>query len=627
MDKNTVIGFILMAAVLIGFSIYNQPSEAEIARQQQLRDSLELVRQQQEEAKQQVKVEAEKKIQAEAKDSTSVLFQAAQGTEQEIMLENELVKITLNTKGGVPTKAELKNYKNQDRVTNIELFTDKDDKFSLAIEGKNENILTEDLFFTPTNVTDSSAVMSLPLGNGHIDFIYKLSADNYILDMEIKAVDVSNYFSPNMNKLSVNLHEKAKQLEKGYSFENRYSSLTYKESNGGTDYLSETSDDEEEIEKPLDWMAFKNQFFSIVLIADQNLEKASLKSKQLEKNSGYLKEYSATANTFFDPTGKQSTNLQLYFGPNHFKTLQAANQFSLSKKDLDLEQLVYLGWPLFRYINRWFTLYVFDWLKGLGINMGIVLLLMTLLVNLIVLYPRYKSYVSSAKMKALKPKVDEINAKYPKEEDAMRKQQEVMSMYNQYGVSPMGGCLPMLIQMPIWIALFNFVPNAIELRQQSFLWADDLSTYDDVIHWSANLPAIGDHLSIFCLLFCATNIISSWINMKQQDTGANPQMAAMKWMMYLMPIMFFFIFNDYSSGLCWYYFVSGLVSVIIMWIFKASTDDAKLLAKLEKRRAERKTNPKLAGKSSFQERLQKLAEQQQEILRQQQAEQKRKGKL
>ena len=300
MDKNTVIGFILMAAVLIGFSIYNQPSEAEIARQQQLRDSLELVRKQQEEAKQQVKVEAEKKIQAEAKDSTSVLFQAAQGTEQEIMLENELVKITLNTKGGVPTKAELKNYKNQDRVTNIELFTDKDDKFSLAIEGKNENILTEDLFFTPTNVTDSSAVMSLPLGNGHIDFIYKLSADNYILDMEIKAVDVSNYFSPNMNKLSVNLHEKAKQLEKGYSFENRYSSLTYKESNGGTDYLSETSDDEEEIEKPLDWMAFKNQFFSFVLIADQNLEKASLKSKQLEKNSGYLKEYSATANTFFD---------------------------------------------------------------------------------------------------------------------------------------------------------------------------------------------------------------------------------------------------------------------------------------------------------------------------------------
>jgi YidC/Oxa1 family membrane protein insertase len=291
-----------------------------------------------------------------------------------------------------------------------------------------------------------------------------------------------------------------------------------------------------------------------------------------------------------------------------------------------MEQLVYLGWPLFRYINRWFTLYVFDWLKGLGINMGIVLLLMTLLVNLIVLYPRYKSYVSSAKMKALKPKVDEINAKYPKEEDAMRKQQEIMSMYSQYGVSPMGGCLPMLIQMPIWIALFNFVPNAIELRQQSFLWADDLSTYDDIIHWSANLPAIGNHLSIFCLLFCATNIISSWINMKQQDTGANPQMAAMKWMMYLMPIMFFFIFNDYSSGLCWYYFVSGLVSVIIMWIFKASTDDAKLLAKLERRRAERKTNPKLAGKSSFQERLQKLAEQQQEILRQQQEQQKRRGK-
>ena len=229
-------------------------------------------------------------------------------------------------------------------------------------------------------------------------------------------------------------------------------------------------------------------------------------------------------------------------------------------------------------------------------------------------------------MKALKPKVDAINAKYPNQEDAMRKQQEVMQLYSSYGVSPMGGCLPMLIQMPVWIALFNFVPNAIELRQQSFLWASDLSTYDDIISWGFNLPAIGDHLSIFCLLFCTTNIVNSFISMKQQDTGANPQMAAMKWMMYLMPIMFFFIFNDYSSGLCWYYFVSGLISVAIMWTFRLMTNDEKILARLEARKAQQKSDPKKAGKMSFQERLQKMAEQQQEILRKQQEEQERRNK-
>lgn len=624
MDKNTIIGFVLMAAVLIGFSIYNQPSEAEIARQQELRDSLELVSQKQAEAQKQALAQEKAKIEAVAADSTSVLFTATKGTEQEINLENELVKITLNTKGGVPTKAELKSYKNQDRETNISLFTDEADRFSFALEGKNENVVTGNLFFQPVEVTSTSAIMRLPLGQGHIDFCYTLSPDNYMLNLEIKAVNVDNYFSPNINTITLSLNEKAKQLEKGYTFENRYSTLTYKEADGGTDYLSETSDDDETPEKPLEWMAFKNQFFSVVFIADQNFTDVNLTSKPCEKGSGYLKEYSAKASTLFDPTGKQSTNLQLYMGPNHFKTLQSANELSISKKDLELEELVYLGWPLFRWINRWFTLYVFDWLSGFGINMGIVLLLMTFLVNLIVLWPRYKSYASSAKMKALKPYIDAINAKYPNQEDAMRKQQEVMQLYNSYGVSPMGGCLPMLIQMPIWIALFNFVPNAIELRQQSFLWANDLSTYDDIISWGFNLPAIGDHLSIFCLLFCATNVINSFISMKQQDTGANPQMAAMKWMMYLMPVMFFFIFNDYSSGLCWYYFVSGLISVAIMWIFRLRTNDAALLAKLEKRKAERKADPKKAGKASFQERLQKLAEQQQEILRQQEEAKRRK---
>lgn len=626
MDKNTIIGFALMALVLIGFSIYNQPSEAEIARQQALRDSLELVQQNQELAEKKAIAEAKVKAETASADSTSILFEALNGKGEEVVLENNLVKVTLNTKGGMPVKAELKDYKNQDRTTNVTLFDEENDQIKFTIEGKNENIISSDLVWQTVESNATSATLRLPVGQGSLDFVYTLSPDNYMVNLDIKANNVANYFSSNTKNIVFNMEETAKQLEKGFTFENRYATLTYKENKGGTDYLSETRDDEEEIEKPLDWFAFKNQFFSVVFIADKNFSDVNLVSKPQKKESGYLKAYEAQASANFDPSGNDATQLQFYFGPNHFKTLQAANELSISHKDLDLEELVYLGWPLFRYINRWFTLYVFDWLSGFGMNMGIVLLLMTILMNIIVFYPRYKSFRSTAKMKALKPKVDEINAKYPNQEDAMRKQQEIMQLYSQYGVSPMGGCLPMLIQMPVWIALFNFVPNAIELRQQSFLFADDLSTYDDIISWGFNLPAIGNHLSIFCLAFCATNIITSWINMKQQDTGANPQMAAMKWMMYLMPVMFFFIFNDYSSGLCWYYFVSGLISVGIMWAMKATTDDAKLLAQLEKRREERKANPKLAGKSSFQERLQKLAEQQQEVLRKQQEEQQRRNR-
>lgn len=621
MDKNTLIGFALMGAVLVGFSIYNQPSEAELARQQQLQDSIIRTQQLQQQQKRVAEQEAKIRQEAARLDSTRLLFAAGQGQEQLITLENDLVKFYLSTKGGMPRNVELKKYTDQDRETPIRLFADPADKLSFSITGKTENVITDDLYLQLVEQTDSSVIMRLPMGKGYIDFTYQLHRNNYMLDLKIQAVNVSDYFAPDLRSLNLNLHEKARQLEKGFAFENRYATLTYKEKDGGTDYLSETSEDQETPEELLDWVAFKNQFFSCVFIAGQDFDNVKLTSAPQKQNSGYLKDYSAQLSTFFDPTGKQPTTLQFYFGPNHYPTLQDADELSISGKELDLEELVYLGWPLFRYINRWFTLYVFNWLSGWGLNMGIVLLLMTIIINILVYPTRYKSYISSAKMRVLKPKVDAINAKYPNQEDAMRKQQEIMQLYSQYGVSPMGGCLPMLLQMPIWIALFNFVPNAIELRQQSFLWADDLSTYDDIISWGTHIWGLGNHLSLFCLGFCATNVITTVINMKQQDTGANPQMAAMKWMMYVMPVMFFFIFNDYSSGLCWYYFVSGLIGVGIMWILKATTDEAALLAKLEKRREERKANPRKSG--GFQERLQKMAEKQQEILRQQQEQQKR----
>lgn len=628
MDKNSLIGFTLMGLVLVAFSYYTQPSQEEL-RERQRQDSIAQVSyEKQEQEKEAAKAAAEAKKAAQLEtlltDSSSLFFTGKNLQEQTISLENELVKYDLNTKGAVIKQATLKNYTNQDRVTPISLFDGEADYMDFAIAGKQSNVIASDMLMEPINVTDSTVTMRLAMGTGHIDFAYTLVPNSYMLNLSIQAEGVANYFNPTNNVLTMSMHEKAKQLEKGYTFENRYSTLTYQESDGDTDYLSQNSNKQKTLDEPLDWVAFKNQFFSCAFIADQNFNDAKLSSNMMDKGTGFLKEYDAQATTAFDPTGKQATNLQFYFGPNHFQTLQAHNKLSISGKNLELEELVDLGWPLFRWINRFVTLYIFDWLKGWGLNMGIVLMIMTLIMNAIVYPLRHKSFMSSAKMRALKPKMEALNAKYPNQEDAMRKQQEMMQIYNEYGVSPMGGCLPMLIQMPVWIALFNFVPNAIELRQQSFLWADDLSTYDDLLSWNFNIWGIGDHLSLFCILFCATNIISSVINMNQQDNGSNPQMQSMKWMMYIMPVMFFFIFNDYSSGLCWYYFVSGLVSVLMMQVMKWRTDDAALLAKLEKRRAERKANPKLAKRGGFQDRLQKMMEMQEELQRQQREQQNKK---
>ena len=287
---------------------------------------------------------------------------------------------------------------------------------------------------------------------------------------------------------------------------------------------------------------------------------------------------------------------------------------SFADKDQELEDLVYLGWPIIRWINRWFTINLFDWLSSWGLSMGMVILLMTIIVKILVLPTTWKSFISSAKMRALKPYVEKINQKYPKQEDALKKQQETMALYSQYGVSPMGGCLPMLLQTPVFMALFFFVPNAIELRQQSFLWADDLSAYDDLISWSTSIPLLGNHLSLFCLLFSVTTIINQLVMMKQQNMGDNPQMAAMKWMMYIMPVMFFFIFNEYASGLSYYYFISSLIGILTTWIMYKVTDEKKLLAQLEAN----KKNPAQMKQSSLLSRLEALQKEQERLQKERQ---------
>ena len=614
MDKNTLVGFTLIGAVLIGFSIYNRPSQEEMERAQRYQDSIQAIALQ-ETAKLEAKAAAQS-AQALTLDSTSLFFGANQGTEQFTTLENNLVKVTFSNKGGRVVSATLKDYNNQQGEP-LTLFNEEESAMNFAFEGKNENILTEDLFFQPMNVTDSTVTMRLQTtGAGYIDFAYRLLPETYMIDFNVHAQGMQNFFPAALKTVNIDWFQRARQQEKGFDFEQRYTSLTYKPVDDGSDYLSEMSDDKETFEEPMQWIAFKNQFFSSVLIANQNFENVTLESTLQKEGSGYMKDYNAEMTTFFDPTGKKATELQMYLGPNHFKTLLATNDLVINQdEDPELEDLVYLGWPLVREINRWFTINLFDWLSGWGLNMGLVLLLMTIIVKAIVYPATYKSYMSSAKMRVLKPYIQKINEKYPKQEDALKKQQETMQLYSEYGVSPMGGCLPMLIQMPVFMALFFFVPNAIELRQESFLWAPDLSTYDDVINWGVNIPLLGDHLSLFCLLFSVTNILNTWYMMKQQDTGQQ-QMPGMKIMMYLMPVMFIFIFNSYSSGLNYYYFISGLIGILTTIILRKTTNEPKLLAILEANKAKIKQQKgnkgtqgglmaKLEALQKEQERLQK----------------------
>ena len=613
MNKDTIIGFVLIAVVLIGFSWYNQPSAEEIEAAR-VQDSIESVMK--EKAVQEQKIAQEKQQvavdSAALSDTTALFHQAMNGTSQKVVLKNSKLELTLDTKGGVIKKAVIKDFKSIDGKQDVTLFDEKDQNLNFMLAGKQDNIVTADLFFTPFEQTDSTVTMTAVAGNGgEISLKYRLGKD-YLLNLSLQTKGLGNLFAPSYKEMEIEWNDHCRQQEKGFSFESRYTGLFYKEANGGTDNLSETADKEEEIEERLDWVAYRNQFFSIAFISkDDFAQNANLSSIQDKKGSGYLKQFDAKLKTAFDPTGQKASEFEMYIGPNDFRLIQDVEQQSTFGKDLDLEQLVNLGWWLLRWINRWFTLYVFDWLTGFGFNMGIVLILITLLLKGITFPMVKKSYMSSAKMRVLKPKFEEATKHLDKPEDQMKKQQEMMSLYSKYGVSPLSGCLPMLIQMPIWLAMFFFVPNAIQLRGQSFLWMDDLSTYDPIWEWGTNIWGIGDHLSLTCILFCAAQLIYTWISMRQQRdqmVGAQAdQMKVMQYMMYIMPLMFFFIFNDYSSGLNFYYFISLFMSAAIMWTLRKTTDDEKLLAILEANYQANKNNPK--KQNSFAARLEAMQKQ------------------
>ena len=633
MDKNNIIGFVLIALVFIGYSWYAKPSK-EQERAQFVQDSIAQAKRQQ--AEQDAKTAAFNRQQAAkqkiAADTTALFHSALTGQAKDIVLKNSKVAITLSTKGATVTKAIINNYKdNITEANHVTLFQGKDQSLTYTMAAKEVNISTADLYFVPSNVTDSTVTFTATAAPGKtVTLAYRLGKD-YMLHMQMAVKGMEGLFAPGTSTMDVNWKDKCRQQEKGFNFENRYATLTYHNVEGGTDKLSETSEKvDEDIEDSIDWVAFKNQFFSAVMIAKNNFQGHSLMTSiPQEKGSGYLKQYEAKMKTFFDPSGKTPSEFEFYFGPNDFRLLQKVEKESTFGHDLQMQRLVYLGWPLFRIINRWFTIYVFSWLSK-WFPMGVVLILITLLLKVIT-YPMVKkSYMSSAKMRVLKPKLDEATKQYDKPEDAMQKQQAMMAEYAKYGVSPLSGCLPMLIQMPIWIAMFNFVPNAIELRGQSFLWMHDLSTYDPIIQWHSNIWLIGDHLSLTCILFCGAQIIYSWFTMqlqKDQMVGQQAeQMKAMQWMMYLMPLMFFFMFNDYSSGLNFYYFVSLIMSAGIMFVLRKTTNDEKLLAILEARYKENQANPqkKMKGMMARMQALQEMQQKQMEENRRRQEELKNK---
>ncbi len=630
MDKRSIIGYILIGVVLISYFALNRPSQADMEAQKHYRDSVAYVEQVKELERQKVEMAELAEFEKQKNDTTDLFFNVLNGKNETVVLSNNNVNINISTLGSRVTSVSLKDYKDQNGG-DVVLF-DSNDKLkngkgnntlNFTFESKQgyKNINTAQLYSTPIAKTDSSVTMRLAFAaDKYIDFQYRLRKDSYMLDLYIDAHNMEDILSSKKD-IEIDWQQLARQQEPGYDFEQRYTSLTYKPVDDDSDYLSEMKDESEKLTEPISWVAYKNQFFSCIMISGEEFNNVDIASKKINEGEGYLKDFATTMTTPFDPTGKQPTALQFYYGPNKFNILCESSEMAINPdSDLELEEIIYFGWPIVRWINRYFIMYLFDGLSSLGLNMGIVLILLTLIVKAFVYPFTKKSYISSAKMRALKPYIDEINKKYPKQEDALRKQQETMALYSKYGASPMGGCLPMLIQMPVFIALFNFVPNAIELRQQSFLWAHDLSAYDALISWEKPIWLLGDHISIFCLLFCVTQILNTYYTSKMQPSmGGSPEMEQqqkmMRWMMYLMPIMFFFMFNNYSSGLNFYYFVSTLVSVFMFIYMRKTTNEQELLKKMEAYAEANKNNPK--KQNNMMSRLEALQEQQKRLLEEQ----------
>ncbi len=547
------------------------------------------------------------------------------GTDQTITLKNDSLKIEISTKCGMITRATLNGYKayhspedyKKDNSVPVELVSPGNNNYSFILNNRDQSFDTKDFYFVPENQQgDSTVTMSLVnLPNGAKWSVkYTLEKGSYMVKMEILQQNMDKIMHNNITSMNFHWNQKMQRQEAGKQFEDRYSALYWKlNGEDDVDNLSENSNDDESVNDKVKWISAKSQFFSTVLIADDcfsgdtRLESKAYKDREKDYDK-YLKNVDVYTSFNYSYSNATPASFYFYFGPNRYDLLSSYDKYSKSE-DLHLTRLVSLGWKLFRWINSGIIMPVFNWLCKTGWSMGIIILVLTILLKLVLWPLTYKSYMSQAKMKILQPDIQALNEKYPDQADAMKKQQKVMELYKQAGANPMGGCLPMLLQMPFLIAMFWFYPSSIDLRGQSFLWAPDLSAPDALISLPFSIPFLGDHLSIFCLLMTITNIAYTYVNMQSQSSS---QMPGMKWMMYLMPIMFLVFFNTYASGLSYYYFVSLLITIIQTFITRMMVKEDKVRAVM----AENAKKPK--KKSGFMARLEEAQRRQQQALKEQQ---------
>ena len=647
MNKSSLLGFILIAAILFGWMWWMQPSKEELAEQRRIQDSIMVARreaaildsikfaeQQQRTAEAQLLQETTLP-EVEMDSATAATYQyqlsrekfgafasASTGEEKLWTLENQLQRITISNKGGYIKQVELKNYQTYDSLPLIN-FDPETAVFDLSFFANNRIINTSQLYFEPfvngqpynggdlQTADGESIVFTLRAyvddingqrnENKYLEYVYTLRDDNYMLDFDLRTVGLNDVLANNINYMNldwkVDILKHEKDNDRFINTTVYYKPMTENE----VDRLDDRKRKEENINYGVNWVSFKERFFCNVLVARNGFASAKIAANTDGPNSDhYFKTMSASLEIPYNYNMEVNEfPMSFYFGPNHFKTLKSY--------DLKLQRQIDVGnFFLIRWIN-YGVIYVFDWLGSYGWNYGIVILILTILIKILLFPIAFKSYKSTAITRVLKPEMEAINAKYPKEEDAMKKQQAVMELQRQAGASPASGCIPMLLQFPILIAVFRFFPSSIELRQQSFLWANDLSTYDSILDLPFTIPFYGDHVSLFCLLMTITTFIYTYVNNKQMDTTANPQMKGMKIMMYLMPIMFLGIFNSYSAGLSYYYMLANIITFLQMFIFRKMINEDKVRATIE----ENKRKPQ--KKSRFQQRLeaaQKLQQQQ-----------------
>jgi len=628
MDKNSIIGIILIFAVLVVFSVVNQPSKEEIASMKRKQDSIqkvEILKQQQvtlqeNEVISNVDNRPDSVIEAERlrkmEDQLGVFSRAAVGEETFYTLENNLVKLTFSSKGGKIYSAELKEYKTHDGKPLI-LFDGPDSKFGLNFFSNNRSIQTDQLFFStqsPAQVVvagpelktgekanenynsdhpgESKTVsFRIELQQGsYLEYAYTLRYNTYMVDFDIKAEGLNSYVPSNQSFLNLIWEYDVRRQEKKSQYgEDRYTNVYFKYFEDDVDKLNASKSDEKSLSTRIKWIGMKQLFFNSTILADESFPVAQVRLNRIENDDNYLGNFSSAISLTYEGKPSEKWGMQFFFGPNHFKTLR--------QYKTDLESQVNLGYSILRPVNRFLIIPVFDFLRKYIVNMGIVILLLTIFIKLILFPFTYKSYISQAKMRVLKPEIDEINEKFGNDKP-MEKQQATMDLYKKAGVNPMGGCLPMLLQMPILFAMFFFFPASIELRQQGFLWAHDLSTYDSILTLPFNVPFYGNHVSLFCLLMTITTLIST--HLSSQSTGSTT-MPGMKTMMYLMPVMFMFLLNSYSSGLSYYYFLANVITIGQTYVVRGMVDENKIRSQIQ---LNKKKSP---TKSKFQQRLEQMA--------------------